>query len=93
MSSPHRALYIFIPFVGDTALPFYQAVQCSTVADPQMLFHILQSTLRLRLLRQRGTVEDELCSLLKPVRPHQPKHVGELRYYHIHIYELSFREV
>lgn len=36
--------------------------------------------LRLRLLRQRGTVEDELWSLLKPVKPHQPKHVGELRY-------------
>lgn len=36
--------------------------------------------LRLRLLRQRGTVEDELWTLLKPVRPHQPKHVGELRY-------------
>lgn len=36
--------------------------------------------LRLRLLRQRGTVEDEPWSLLKPVRPHQPKHVGELRY-------------
>nr|CAB3457996.1 unnamed protein product [Digitaria exilis] len=49
----------------------------------QMLFHILQSMLRLRLLRQRGTVEDELWTLLKPVRPHQPKHVPEnntLRY-------------
>eukprot|EP00267_Zea_mays_P051237 XP_020404159.1 uncharacterized protein LOC103647689 [Zea mays] len=41
----------------------------------------IQSMLRLRLLRQRGTVEDEPWSLLKPVRPHQPKHVGELRYY------------
>ncbi|XP_021310357.1 uncharacterized protein LOC8077460 isoform X2 [Sorghum bicolor] len=40
----------------------------------------IQSMLRLRLLRQRGTVEDELWSQLKPVRPHQPKHVGELRY-------------
>lgn len=36
--------------------------------------------LRLRLLRQRGTVEDEPWSLLKPVRPHQQKHVGKLRY-------------
>ncbi|KAJ1290973.1 hypothetical protein BS78_02G283300 [Paspalum vaginatum] len=40
----------------------------------------IQSMLRLRLLRQRGTVEDELWTLLKPVRPHQPKHLGELRY-------------
>ncbi|KAK8460445.1 hypothetical protein SEVIR_2G331200v4 [Setaria viridis] len=43
----------------------------------------IQSMLRLRLLRQRGTVEDELWTLLKPVRPHQPQYVSEnntLRY-------------
>ncbi|CAL5086619.1 unnamed protein product [Urochloa decumbens] len=43
----------------------------------------IQSMLRLRLLRQRGTVEDELWTLLKPVRPHQPQYVPEnntLRY-------------
>ncbi|KAG2637065.1 uncharacterized protein LOC120661387 [Panicum virgatum] len=37
----------------------------------------IQSMLRLRLLRQQGTVEDELWTTLKPVRPHQPKDVTE----------------
>ncbi|RLN32826.1 uncharacterized protein C2845_PM03G07430 [Panicum miliaceum] len=37
----------------------------------------IQSMLRLRLLRQQGTVEDELWTALKPVRPHQPKLVTE----------------
>ncbi|KAK3125070.1 hypothetical protein QOZ80_7BG0599600 [Eleusine coracana subsp. coracana] len=37
----------------------------------------IQSMLRLRLLRQGGTVEDDVCTLLRPVRPQQPKHVLE----------------
>jgi len=52
-------------------------MQYSTVHDAHMLLPILQSMLRLRLLRQQGTVEDELWTTLKPVRPHQPKHVTE----------------
>ncbi|XP_062187439.1 uncharacterized protein LOC133890850 [Phragmites australis] len=36
----------------------------------------IQSMLRLRLLRQGGTVDD-VWTLLRPVRPHQPKHVPE----------------
>ncbi|TVU39042.1 hypothetical protein EJB05_12444, partial [Eragrostis curvula] len=37
----------------------------------------IQSMLRLRLLRQGGAVEDDVWALLRPVRPHQPKHVVE----------------
>ncbi|KAL6658015.1 hypothetical protein ACP70R_005795 [Stipagrostis hirtigluma subsp. patula] len=37
----------------------------------------IQSMLRLRLLRQGGLAEDDVCTLLRPVRPHQPKHVPE----------------
>ncbi|KAL6862182.1 hypothetical protein ACP4OV_016831 [Aristida adscensionis] len=35
----------------------------------------IQAMLRLRLLRQGGSVEDDVCTVLRPVRPHQPKHV------------------
>ncbi|XP_062190190.1 uncharacterized protein LOC133893231 [Phragmites australis] len=34
----------------------------------------IQSMLRLRLLRQGGTVDDEVWTPLRPVRPHQHKH-------------------
>lgn len=44
-----------------------------TASHLKMFFDMLQSMLRLKLLRQGDTINDEVWNVLRPVRPHPPK--------------------